>query len=172
VLSDNFSFHTFHLVIQAAFGWENRHLYAFSPTGWRSVPFISLPSDQDLKTVDAMDSRRIMLHDIFTNEGQRFKYMYDFGEEWIHNLTVERIFDSSQTMVYCIGGSGACPPEDCGGTIGYKELKEIFAPGQPITKEVRDVRKLFGWKKGHCWNAHWFSIEETNTRIMKVCWNS
>ncbi|MDR0729883.1 MAG: plasmid pRiA4b ORF-3 family protein [Prevotellaceae bacterium] len=169
IAPDTFSFHSFHYIIQAAFGWENRHLYAFSSSGWHSVPFISLPSKEDLRTVDVVDSRKITLGDIFTNEGQRFKYVYDFGDEWMHNLKVECVFDTPGHHAYCINGRGACPPENCGGVIGYKELKALFAPGKPITKEARDIRRLFGWEKGHCWNANWFNIDEANLRVIKAC---
>ena len=30
-------------------------------------------------------------------------------------------------MPACIGGRRACPPEDCGGTWGYRELLDILA---------------------------------------------
>jgi Plasmid pRiA4b ORF-3-like protein len=33
----------------------------------------------------------------------------------------------------CTAGEGACPPEDSGGTYGFKELKEVLA-GPPSTE--------------------------------------
>ncbi|MDR2361159.1 MAG: plasmid pRiA4b ORF-3 family protein [Prevotellaceae bacterium] len=169
VTPNTFSFHSFHCIIQAAFGWENRHLYAFSPSGWYSLPFISQPSREDLRTVSVVDSRKTILGDIFTNEGQRFKYIYDFGDEWMHDLTLEYVFNAPGHLAYCINGRGACPPENSGGVIGYKELKALFTPGQPLTKEARDIRRLFGWAKGYCWNANWFNLDEANLRVIKAC---
>jgi hypothetical protein len=37
----------------------------------------------------------------------------------------------------CTGGEGACPPEDCGGTGGFADLKELLAgPPSPDRKEM------------------------------------
>jgi hypothetical protein len=37
-----------------------------------------------------------------------------------------------------IGGENACPPEDCGGTYGYKKLKEILMnPKHPEYKSSK-----------------------------------
>ena len=36
----------------------------------------------------------------------------------------------------CVGGEGACPPEDCGGPAGYKEvLYSLKHPEEPLSKE-------------------------------------
>lgn len=40
----------------------------------------------------------------------------------------------------CIGGEGACPPEDCGGIPGYERLREVLA--DPSAPEHEDV---LGW---------------------------
>jgi hypothetical protein len=46
VVPESFTFHRFHKVIQAAFGWSDCHLYQFSPKGWNSYPEISISDDQ------------------------------------------------------------------------------------------------------------------------------
>ncbi|MDR1681565.1 MAG: plasmid pRiA4b ORF-3 family protein [Prevotellaceae bacterium] len=167
-LPDTVSFHAFHRIIQAAFGWKNRHLYAFSPTGWDSVPFIAMPSRENMRTENIIDARHILLRNIFTNPGQRFTYMYDFGDEWEHRITLEQVIEAAEDLICCTDGRGNCPPEDCGGIAGYRELKYLFASGQPLTKYARDIRKLFGWKKGECWNADAFDLEAANRRIVEV----
>ncbi len=75
---NHFSFHRFHLVIQAAFGWEDSHLYQFSKRGHESDWFISVPSDDDWRTVK--NSRKIKLAELLKTKDQRLIYIYDFGD--------------------------------------------------------------------------------------------
>ena len=65
------------------------------------------------------------------SEGQKFLYVYDFGDDWRHEITVEGIRDDSSEEVRprCMAGEHACPPEDCGGPHMYPEfLDALFDP--------------------------------------------
>jgi hypothetical protein len=67
-----------------------------------------------------------------------FRYTYDFGDGWDHKVTVEKVLpaDSANTGPACNDGRRACPPEDCGGTWGYRELLEVLAdPRHPERQE-------------------------------------
>jgi len=66
-------FDEFHLVIQAVFGWEDYHLYQFSPKGWGSQPLIKLPDPEDAG-YETEDSSIIKLSAIFTAAGQTYTY--------------------------------------------------------------------------------------------------
>jgi len=52
------------------------------------------------------------------------RYVYDFGDDWIHRVVVEKVLQANPRMSYpcCIAGKRACPPEDCGGVWGYQEF--------------------------------------------------
>ena len=83
-----FTFYKLHQVIQAAFGWENYHLYQFSENGYGSNVIISEPTGEDgFKT---KDSRKIKVGSILTTAEQKYQYIYDFGDNWLHNITVEK----------------------------------------------------------------------------------
>lgn len=99
-----------HLVIQQAMGWENRHLYEFIVGGKR------LSSDEH-------DLEEFVLRDAFDSKHKTIEYIYDFGDYWQHEITLEETsFRLAETLV--IAREGDCPPEDIGGAHGYQEWCE------------------------------------------------
>ena len=48
------------------------------------------------------------------------------GDYWEHEVHVEQFLEphAKKTYPVCTGGSGACPPEDCGGPPGYLECQD------------------------------------------------
>jgi len=58
-------------------------------------------------------------------KNERFSYIYDMGDHWEHEIRIEAINPPpKKSYPTCIGGSGACPPEDCGGVDGYLERQD------------------------------------------------
>jgi hypothetical protein len=47
---------------------------------------------------------------------------------------------------YCLGGEGACPPEDVGGMHGYQEMLEAFK--KSTSKETKEYRQWLGLVEG------------------------
>ncbi len=160
----NFTFHKLHQVIQAAFGWHDYHMYQFSEKGYGSNETISLPSDDDWQEVK--NSKKIKLSGVFTAARQKYIYIYDFGDNWQHNITVEEIEETTASKAACIEGKGACPPEDCGGTPGYEDLKAIMA--NPKHAEYEDMREWMGLAPGEVWNPAAFDLQEANEAVKKV----
>jgi hypothetical protein len=118
-----------HEVIQAAFGWWNYHLHEFEIGRKR----YGIPDPDDDWGEATRDERHTRL-DAIAGEGSSFRYTYDFGDGWDHRIVVEKLLprDDDTTTPACIDGRRACPPEDCGGTWGYRELLEILAdPAHP-----------------------------------------
>lgn len=125
-----------HEVIQAAFGWWNYHLHEFEVGPAR----YGVPDPDEDWGERPKDERRTRL-DAIAGEGASFRYTYDFGDGWDHRVVVEKVLprDTVATVPACIDGRRACPPEDCGGTWGYRELLEILAdPAHPEHDERRE----------------------------------
>ena len=109
------SLHELHGILQVSMGWEGIHLYYFDIYAAHYGSF-------ELST----ESPDTALSRFRFREGGRFAYLYDMGDYWEHEVRVEKFLDrdSKKTYPVCTGGSGACPPEDCGGPAGYLEWQD------------------------------------------------
>ena len=124
----NFTFHDFHNTIQAAFGWWNEHLYMFQQRpydhGW-TVKKLDTNIDNMWEELPENAEETNVSSFIQRMELKKFVYVYDFGDSWVHDITVENIDnDAELDHPVCLAGKGACPPEDCGGVWDYEEMKE------------------------------------------------
>ena len=115
LVPEQFTFLRMHKVIQVAFGWEDCHLFQFSPKGYGSEPNISMSFEGDDFAEEKIDPSKIKLSDMFGIPKQRYIYIYDFGDDWKHQIVLEKITGDKKLRAECIAGQGACPPEDCGG---------------------------------------------------------
>ena len=104
-----------HGVVQLAMGWEGIHLFEFVVRGARYAgPYLcGEPVDR------ALSSFRF-------RRNARFRYVYDMSCWWEHELRVEERLAAHAGKRYprCIGGAGACPPEDCGGPDAYHTRRD------------------------------------------------
>src|SRR6266851_4988187 len=59
---------------------------------------------------------------------KRFLYVYDFGDNWEHEVVVEKIVagNSGSERPLCLGGKRHRPPEDSGGPPGYLNFLEAI----------------------------------------------
>ncbi len=108
-----------HEVLQRALGWDNCHMHSFS-FGDERYGLAHEFGDRD--------EREATLGEL-VGPGTRFRYTYDFGDDWEHQIVVEKLLDSDPDTHYpaLLVARGACPPEDCGGAWCYDDLKLILA---------------------------------------------
>jgi hypothetical protein len=124
-----------HEILQAALGWENYHMHVFSF------------GDEEFGNPDPelgfSDERQVTLGELI-DLGARFRYTYDFGDDWEHEITVEDLLDAHPDTHYpvLVAAKGACPPEDCGGRWGYANLREILA--DPDHDEHQEMLEWLG----------------------------
>lgn len=76
-----------HDAIQDAFDWDDDHLYAFFLSGraWDGATEYVSPYGDGRSAVSAR------LEDLFKRRGKKFLYIFDFGDEWRHRITLEAI---------------------------------------------------------------------------------
>lgn len=123
-------------VLLYTMGWRNAHLHEFqSQSG--NYGMKNPDWDNDLK-----DERRSRLSVIAKPKMPRFDFIYDFGDNWAHLVEVVD-FNCNKTpgkrLFFCTQATGACPPEDVGGTPGYEDFcAAINDPNHAEHEEMTD----------------------------------
>jgi Plasmid pRiA4b ORF-3-like protein len=149
-----------HDVVQSVMGWTNSHLHEFEIDGQRyGTP------DPDGDDGDVTDEATVTLLRL-AGKGDRFGYLYDFGDNWVHRLTVEKITVAEPGVRYprCVSGQGACPPEDVGGPWGYDEFQTVLAdPSHPEHDEQLE------WVGGP-FDPLRFDLDAADQALVRLAW--
>lgn len=152
------NFKRLHETIQLAMGWSNYHLYAFNlPMANGRV--LELAEDQDMMDEHRSQIHSVIMNvdlkELNTNPNyqlllrtdiklaqktklprcvekvREFTYRYDFGDNWIHHIELEKTIDDYECVYpQVLDGDGNCPPEDVGGPLGYSNFLEIMEDPQ------------------------------------------
>ena len=132
---ETYTFWDLHVAIQNVMGWWGIHLHAFQmkhPKLNKEV-WIEVITPEELMEMEyhkkiIFDERKEKIKDWFIKGNKVAEYLYDFGDNWSHNVELEEILprDKGKKYPVCIAGERACPPEDCGGVHGYYKLLEIL----------------------------------------------
>lgn len=142
-----------HEVIQNVMGWDFSHLYCFEVGKQQYGP-------DTLDDVDE-DDGEIRLSDLVESRTSKFRYTYDFGDNWEHEIKIEKTLAAESKAKYprCTEGARACPPEDCGGTWGYENFLE--AVHDPKHEEHHDMLEWCGGK----FDPEAFDVKRVNSAL-------
>jgi hypothetical protein len=138
----HYSFWDLHVAIQDAMGWLDCHLHEFSvPEGQTPRDLrIGIPDEEQWPgTPTVLAGWEYPVLDLLREPGQSLCYLYDFGDDWLHSVTLLAIErrEKGQRYPQCVAGERACPPEDCGGAHGYQALLQaLFDPAHPGHAEM------------------------------------
>jgi hypothetical protein len=145
-----------HDVIQIVMGWTDTHIHEFTIGKKRYTEF---PESKE----DGLVCGRYRLGDLIKQKGRTFAYLYDFGDNWEHELTIEdsRYFDPELRLdIICLDGAKACPPEDVGGVPGYYELCKVLKD-----HDHEEYESLKEWA-GENYDSEKFDIDMVNWELM------
>ena len=112
---------------------------------------------------DIKNATRIKVTD-YLKEKDKLVYTYDFGDNWQHEIVVEKILQPEEGVKYprCISGKRSCPPEDVGGVPGYEEfLEAIMDPDHPEHEEMIE------WA-GEGFDPERFNIDDVNKILERI----
>lgn len=152
-----------HDVIQIIMGWMDYHLYEF---GIGKKRYTGNPECKE----HGAESGWFRLVDLIKRKGRTFEYLYDFGDSWWHEITLEDanyINLNLESPLTCLEGERACPPEDVGGVTGYYEFYEAISdPKHPQHRECTNWYAQFDWYN-NVFRSEEFNMGEVNTELMK-----
>ena len=159
------SLKSLHGVIQVAMGWEVHHLYQYNIYGVHYGSFDLCISSPEV----AIESFQLSVND-------RISYIYDMGDWWEHELRIEKYLniDNRRNYPVCIGGSGACPPEDCGGPDGFLMRRDeatgydAYQDTEVIADFIEEVIRTDTFEniqdEDQCWNIE-RALERSQSRL-------
>ena len=149
-----------HDVLQVLFGWEDYHLHEFR-IGRKNY---GIPDPDEHFEDEILDDSNFTLFQVLEKEGQRFPYLYDFGDGWQIDLVIEKVQESSakDRKAVCLAGARNGPPEDVGGVYGYEEFLEAIA--DPAHEMYAD---LLQWIGGH-FDSEEFDIQAINKSLGRI----
>ncbi|MDX2246215.1 MAG: plasmid pRiA4b ORF-3 family protein [Bacteroidia bacterium] len=158
------SFMDLHYIIQGAMGWENAHLFMFyDKSGYNGLK-IGVPYDDDFYEEDIVEADKMLVNELLKVPKDSCIYEYDFGDGWRHIIVLEKILeDIILPKAICIKGTGACPPEDCGGMGGYYGM--VAALNNPKDPESENYREWLGLEEYEKWDPAAFELDEANSGI-------
>lgn len=150
-------------VVLRAMGWVGGHMHEFTD----GITEFGVP-DGDLYHADETEFE---LADLMSDVGEDVLYTYDFGDDWAHQIKLEKIIApgtaaASRPVPECLAGKGQCPPEDCGGSWGYKELKQVLA--DPSHEEHEDLLDWLGIEDPAAFDPAAFSPDDANDRLRRL----
>ncbi len=175
------TFMNLHYAIQHAFGWQDYHLYEFldgkvEENATRPLYAMKLPriarsehAEPDDDEPDAPVADDIELRHYFPAKNRRCFYVYDFGDNWQHLVEVKEVVKLPEEFTRrLLEGARACPPEDCGGTMGYEECCEAASMSDVDIRKLdgyarEEVESRLEWLDG--WQPEAFDLEAVRKRF-------
>ncbi len=131
-LPSDLSLDLLHEVLQVAFAWHGYHLHQFETV---CGAFGRPDDDGDWGFEEVGDESAVALAQVAVGEKAKIVYVYDFGDDWRHDIVVEKITPALPGVAYprCTGGRGWAPEEDSGGIWAHNEAVAAADPVMPFT---------------------------------------
>jgi hypothetical protein len=128
-----------HEVLQVAFGWTGYHLHSFETV----CGAYEDPLQDDWADSGSGDESAVALAQVARTEKAKVVYVYDFGDDWRHDLVVEKIQPAAPGVTYprCTGGRGETPAEDSGGirTFNEERAPDVGFSPDDVTEALADI---------------------------------
>ena len=165
LIDNRVTFEDLHIIIQIVMGWENYHLYNFDTKDTRveivDDSFEFFPSSKEV-----YDAEETQVGELLTEEKQKCLYTYDFGDDWEHELVLEKVLPIDEKILVptCLKGKRACPPEDCGGVYMYNEIQTALKGEGELDEEMKEWLGEFDPEE--------FDLELINSILEKFAVNS
>lgn len=118
-----------HEALQTVFGWFDCHYHEFETI---CGEFGDPAQNDDASERD--DESAVAFAQVAGGVKDRVVYVYDFGDDWRHDIVVEAITPAEPGVRYprCTAGRGAAPAEDSGGIRAHNQAVLSHGEGMPV----------------------------------------
>ena len=158
-----------HDVVQIIMGWKDYHLHQFTINNKRYT------EDPESKEDGAVDGK-YQLNRLIKRKGLTFDYLYDFGDGWRHEITLEdnryseaeHQYRQEDIILKCLEGARACPPEDVGSYPGYGNF--CRAMKYQNHEEHESLKAWYAgmpWHDGVMFDSEKFDSDKANYELLK-----
>jgi hypothetical protein len=158
LIPSDLSFADLHKLIQASMGWSGKHLHKFIYRKQVYAPALDVRFEPDAKDYHNYD-----VGVAFKRANSKIQYLYDFADNWMHEIVVEKTLpwrDDFNRPV-CLSGKMKCPPENCGGVWGYSKLKNESMNSLHHEDDASDLDLL-------AFSPNYFNLDKTNESIASI----
>ena len=102
---------------------------------------------------------------VLRSEGDSATYLYDFDDDWQHEVVLEKIQRVKAALSHpvCLGGECRCPPEDVGGVHGHQEFLGVI-----LDPKHGQYEQLVRWAGGHFHDE--FHPKTVNAKLSRTRW--
>lgn len=161
---NDITFEGLHYIIQVVMGWEGFHSYEFKCKNYT----ILMPGSETSPRHKYIQvhSHKKYLFEMLNRAGQKFTYIYDFGDNWEHEILFEKRLseDPEQNYPVCVDGEMACPPEDSGGIWTFYQRLAI-ARGEVENDDEEMVEHLKDFFDNY--DPRYFNLKEINHQLQR-----
>ncbi|MFZ3589757.1 plasmid pRiA4b ORF-3 family protein [Bacillus sp. DJP31] len=150
-MEDSTTFSELHTIIQVSFEWQDAHLHGFEvrKTNGQAVGIGDItigPADEEKFGItfgiwrqgQELDEKKVRLCDYFVSEKDRCLYTYDFGDDWEHDVVLEKVLSPDPRSLYplCTKAIGDALLEGVGDFFDESEM-EVSTPDE-IRETIND----------------------------------
>lgn len=162
LVSSGESLYQVHRLVQLGFDWDDSHLHVFQQGGRDGTTYSSGYVEPSPWEEAHVDENTVSLAEVLDKEGDWIDYDYDFGDDWRHRITLEKVLDAEETgtLPLCTGGRGMAPAEDSGGLWGWANM--VLAVNDPEHSEHEDYRAWLGLEDGEILDPKAFDKDAVN----------
>jgi hypothetical protein len=111
------------------------------------------------------DERKTALGSILTAVGDEMTYNLGYEEDWEHEVKLESLGRSRKNSsgIKCTGGERQCPPDGCGGPLGFKDLLENMS----IDRALLSAEAARRWDKRN-FDSTRFDLSPVNAALRRL----
>lgn len=140
------TFRDLHNVLQVAFDWENMHLHSFfvetSNGSQIDIVEIGLPKPDDVfqSSRESLNEDEVFLAGWFKEVNDSVRYVYDFGDDWTHEITLMKKIQSNEidTYPWCTDAKNNAPEEDSRAEVIMEKVNLKNNNSQNLIKEINN----------------------------------